>query len=313
MVSIMEYRDIPKAGIRISRLALGTVELGMEYGIGRPGISCRPSMREAEAIIHTAIACGINLFDTAPAYGESEVFLGKVLSNIPGCNVHIATKIGPYEDIYIQPSSVLESLEHSLRNLRRERIDVVQIHNATATQLYQSPLMEILEQAQSEGKIGVIGASVYGEKDALAALDHPSIATLQIAYNLLDQRMAVKVMPAAERAGIALLGRSTLLKGVLTSRRHDLPKQLHDLWVLAESAASWADSINLDLPEAALRFCLGNQALSSVLIGVSSLQELYTALANEALGPLPVEQLTKAIELTTNTNTLIDPRFWGIN
>jgi aryl-alcohol dehydrogenase-like predicted oxidoreductase len=313
MVTALQYHEITQADLRVSRITLGTVELGMEYGIGTPGKANRPQTAEAEAMIRTALENGINLLDTAPAYGESEVFVGKALRAIGHTGVHIATKIGPFGEDAISPDAVRQSLERSLRNLGRERLDLVQIHNATACQLFDSPLMEILMQARDQGKIGVIGASVYGEEAAMASLTHPDIATLQIAYNLLDQRMADKVLPAAKQRGIAVLGRSVFLKGVLTSRRQHLPARLDKLKNLAATAAGWAEGHALTLPEAALRFCLAEEALSSVLVGVSSLQELHTALAIAGQGPLSTGQCAEACELAATEETLIDPRFWGID
>ena len=313
MVTGMQYREIKQANLRVSRITLGTVELGMEYGIGAPGKTNRPPTAEAEAIIRTALEKGVNLLDTAPAYGESEVFVGKALRDIGNTDVHIATKIGPFGDDTISANAVGQSLERSLRNLNRERLDLVQIHNATADQLFDSPLMEILAQARDQGKIGAIGASVYGEEAALASLTHPDIATLQIAYNLLDQRMADKVLPAAKQRGIDVLGRSVFLKGVLTDRRQHLPARLHKLKRLSDTAACWAHNHSLTLPEAALRFCLANDAMCSVLIGVSSLQELNDALAMAARGPLTAVQSAETCELAATDATLVDPRFWGID
>ena len=313
MVTTMEYREITRADLRVSRITLGTVELGMEYGIGAPGKVNRPQTAEAEAIIRTAMENGINLFDTAPAYGESEAFVGIALRKAGNTDVHIATKVGPFGDNAISADTVRQSLERSLRNLNRERLDLVQIHNATARQLFDSPLMDILVQARDQGKIGAIGASVYGEEAALASLTHPDIATLQIAYNLLDQRMAERVLPVAKERGIAVLGRSVLLKGVLTGRRQHLPAHLDKLRGFAETAADWAKGHALTLPEAALRFCLADDALSSVLIGISSLQELNTALEMAGKGPLQTDQCAEACKLAVSDETLIDPRFWGID
>lgn len=313
MVSAMEYREIPRAGLRVSRITLGTVELGMEYGLCAPGKANRPQPAEAEAIIGTALDNGINLLDTAPAYGESETFLGKALHRLGKPEIHIATKIGPFGDDAICADAVRQSLERSLRNLVRERLDLVQIHNATASQLFNSPLLETLAQAREQGKIGAVGASVYGEDAALAALSHPDIATLQIAYNLLDQRMAERVLPAAKARGIAVLGRSVFLKGALTSRSRYLPERLDKLKEHAETAANWAERHGLTLPEAALRFCMAEEALCSVLVGVSSLPELHTALTISGRGPLPAEQHAEAVGLAVAEEEIIDPRFWGIN
>ena len=309
----MEYSEISRAGFSVSRLTLGTVEFGLGYGIGKPGSSSRPSAQEAEDIVRSAVEHGINLFDTAPAYGESEVLLGKILAGIACDNLYVATKVGPFADVTISSSEVRLSLERSLTNLQREKLDLVQIHNATYEQLYRSPLMNILAEARQCGQVGAIGASVYGVDAALAAIDHPDIATIQVAYNLLDQRMADTVLPLAKKRGIAVLARSVFLKGVLTSRRYHLPERLSGLKDLADKAESWTQTYGLDLPEAALRFCLSNKAVGSVLVGVSSTKELLSALIAMGRGALPTEMCATAENLAGNNDLLIDPRFWGID
>jgi aryl-alcohol dehydrogenase-like predicted oxidoreductase len=308
----MEYRNIPRAGWQVSRLTLGTVELGMAYGLGASGTAAPPTAREADRLVRTAVEHGVNLFDTAPAYGESERVLGRILSGLDHDKLRVATKIGPF-DTAITADAIGHSLERSRRHLRRERLDLVQIHNATAAQLHDSPLMEILVRNREKGAIGAIGASVYGEEAALSATAHPEIATLQIAYNLLDQRMSDKVLPEAARRGVAVMGRSTFLKGVLTARRDFLPDRLNALKALAEHADRWARAHDLDLAEAALRFCLADQALCCVLVGVSSAQELLAALTVTARGPLPPAVQAAATTLAEPDTALIDPRFWGID
>lgn len=312
MVAPMKYRKIPRAGWQVSRLALGTVELGMAYGLGASGAAAPPAAQEADRLVRTAVEHGVNLFDTAPAYGESERVLGRILSGLDHDKLLVATKIGPFDGA-ITAAAIGRSLDDSRRRLRRERLDLVQIHNATAAQLNDSPLMEILVRAREAGAIGAIGASVYGEEAALAATAHPEIATLQLAHNLLDQRMSARVLPEAARRGVAVLGRSTFLKGVLTARRDFLPDRLDALKALAAHADRWARAHDLDLAEAALRFCLADKALCCVLVGVSSAQELLAALTVTARGPLPPALQASAAALAVPDTTLIDPRFWGID
>lgn len=310
MVTAMKYLEIPTANLRISQITLGTVEFGMEYGLNTPGKTTRPSRKEVEEIISTALEQGINLFDTAPGYGESEYLIGDILRRSRNAEVYVATKVGPFHSNQIDKNTVLKSLDSSLRRLQRDRLDLVQIHNASTEQLLHSPLMETLIRAREEGKIGAIGASTYGEKNALAALAHKDIDTLQIAYNLLDQRMAERVLPEAAKQGIILLKRSAFLKGALTPRRKYLPVQLKKLKTVAEMAARWAAQNNLELSEAALRFCLAAETSCSTLIGVSSSQELIAALATYKNGPLSDELQLEAKKLALSDEKLIDPRFW---
>lgn len=313
MVTHMEYRDIPKAGICISRLSLGTVELGMEYGIGIPGLSRKPCKKDATTIISKAVENGINLFDTAPGYGESEAILGQILADMNCKTLLVATKVGPFENHTIAPEAIERSLESSLRTLRRERLDLVQIHNADAHHLHNSPLMEVLVRARNRGDIGGIGASVYGEEAALAALEHPDIATLQIGYNLLDQRMKTMVLPLAKANRVAILGRSVFLKGVLTERRHQLPEKLKNLKAAGQKVNAWAVAHAMELTESALRFSLTEPGICSVLIGISSEQEIEMALTAMAKGPLSPDQQRSASQLAVTDPSIVDPRVWEID
>ena len=314
MVTAMEYHEITQADLRVSRITLGTVELGMEYGIGAPGKANRPQTAEAEAIIRTALENGINLLDTAPAYGESEVFVGKALRATGHAGVHIATKIGPFGEDAISADAVLQSLERSLRNLGRERLDLVQIHNATACQLFDSPLMEILMQARDQGKIGAIGASVYGEEAAMASLTHPDIATLQIAYNLLDQRMADKVLPTAKEQWYCRAGAVRLFKrGSYLAP----PASPGTIGQTQESCRNSGRLGGRSCPD----FTRGGPAVLSggecselrTCRRFISTGTAYSSGHCRTRGRCPTDQYAETCKLAVSDETIIDPRFWGID
>jgi len=124
---------------------------------------------EGIASIHLAVEGGVNFFDTAPTYGCSEELLGEALADHKDCLA--ATKVSIPENLDGISQSELnrrvnESLTKSLRRLRREVLDVVQIHNATVHVLQQGNMVSSLERAREAGKLRYIGASVYGEEAA---------------------------------------------------------------------------------------------------------------------------------------------------
>jgi aryl-alcohol dehydrogenase-like predicted oxidoreductase len=88
----VDFRRLGRTGLQVSALALGTVELGLEYGIAMPGELGRPSEAEASRLVHAAIDNGINLVDTARSYGESEAVLGRILRGRRD-QVVLATKV----------------------------------------------------------------------------------------------------------------------------------------------------------------------------------------------------------------------------
>jgi len=159
----MDYIQLGATDLRVSRLGVGTAAFGLDrYGITAPG---EGSVDPAEGIanIHRAVEGGVNFFDTAPAYGRSEELLGEALADHKDCLV--ATKVPIPENVDEISQSELthrvnESLAESLRRLRREVLDIVQIHNATVPVLRQGNMVSCLERAREAGKLRYIGASV---------------------------------------------------------------------------------------------------------------------------------------------------------
>jgi len=312
---LMDYIQLGATDLRVSRLGVGTAAFGLDrYGIPTPG---EGSVDPAESIatIHRAVEGGVNFFDTAPAYGCSEELLGKALANHKDCLV--ATKVPAPENVDEIPESKLkqqvnESLDESLRRLRRDVLDVVQIHNATVSVLRQGHMVCCLERAREAGKLRYIGASVYGEQAALAAIGTGKIQVLQVALSLLDQRMREKVIPRAAAAGVGVLTRSVLLKGTLTKRAQWLPPSLLALSQASERAVKELDTCWELLPSMALRFCLSADGVHCVLSGVRNSEEVEDCLAACAAGPVAPALLKKAYGLALSDEHLLNPSHWEL-
>ena len=292
-------RTLGRTGLRVSSIGFGTVSLGVDYGIEAPGQFGRPSDAESIALLQRSFARGISLYDTAPAYGESERLLGAALHG----KAVVATKVTIGTDVEA-------SLDRSCALLERAQLELVQIHNATVDHLRDNELLDALARARARGRLRFIGASVYSEQEALAAIDSGRIDVLQVAYNLLDQRMAARVFPAAEAAGVGILVRSAFLKGALTEKAAHLPNALADLRRAAERAR---DTFGVDwvgLPQMALRFCLSQPAVSSVLFGARTADELDAAVASAEAGPLPSDLLARTASLALSDDSLLNPAKW---
>src|SRR3979411_2429033 len=185
----MDYIQLGATDLRVSRLAVGTAALGLDrYGITAPG---EGSIDRAESIanIHRAVDGGVNFFDTAPTYGRSEELLGEALADHKDCLV--ATKVPIPESLDGLSESELtqhvnQSLDESLRRLRREVLDVVQIHKATVPVLQPGNMVAFLERAREAGKLRYIGASLYGEDAAVAAIRTGKSSILPNALRLAE-------------------------------------------------------------------------------------------------------------------------------
>jgi aryl-alcohol dehydrogenase-like predicted oxidoreductase len=307
----VHLRPLGRTGLNVSALSLGTVSLGVDYGIEAPGEFGRPNDAEAIGLLRAAVDSGITLIDTAPAYGESERLVGLAVG--ADSRVVVATKVNATAAASDVSGIVFASIESSLRTLKRDVIDIVQIHNATAALIAEGAVTDALLDAQRRGLVRAIGASVYGEEAALAVIRSGHYAVLQVAFSALDQRMGPIVLPAAEAAGVGVIARSAFLKGALTPKAQWLPASLAPLREAAARACDvLAGGVWDRLPESAMRFCLSAPRVASVLTGARTIAELEAAVAAEAAGPLDPPALSGAGRLALTDERLLDPSTWPI-
>jgi aryl-alcohol dehydrogenase-like predicted oxidoreductase len=300
------HRTLGRTGLRVSPIALGTVALGLEYGIPTgPGL-LKPHASDAERLLNRALDLGVNLIDTARAYGESETIIGQALASRRQEFV-LASKVSSYPG---EPHRVGESVRESLRQLRTDFLDLVQIHSGASDKQPDPDTTGALLELKSAGVVRAIGASVYGEEAAAAAVRSGSFDTLQVAASALDRRLEASLLPAAQSARVGVLARSVLLKGALTDRWRYLPEQLASLKGAVQQLERLCGGEVASLPELAYRYALSVPSIDSVLAGVTSESELESALRWAARGPLSPELLTAIRALESLPNEILTPAFW---
>lgn len=253
--------------------------------------------------MHRALELGCNFFDTAPNYGdgESELVLGRALAGRPAV---ICTKFGHTREGVkdFDVSTLGPSLEGSLRRLRRDVLDVVLLHNPPREFLERShPIYDELERLRTQGKLRFFGASVDFAAEMDALLDSGAGQVFEVLFNVFHQEPR-RAFARAEQQGIGLIVKVPLDSGWL-SGRFDASSRFSDIrsrWtpdVLARRAA-FLDQLRFvtdggaSLAQAALRFCLAHSAVSTVIPGNSSMQQLEH---NVAAGdePLPAPHLER--------------------
>jgi aryl-alcohol dehydrogenase-like predicted oxidoreductase len=315
----LNYRTLGRTGLKVSCLALGTVELGLDYGIRAPGQYGQPQRADAIALVHAALGAGINLIDTAPAYGESESILGEALKNRRE-QVILATKVRARPPSGELPAgtdlehNMLASLDASLRALQTDHVDLWQIHDAdTSLFAHEARLRDIFDRLRSQGKVRWVGASTYGQEAPAAALDTGLFDFLQVPFSVLDQRLSDTLFHQAAESNVGLLIRSVLLKGAVTERADFLPEHLRPLTARSQQFREILKraEVGLTPAQAAIAFALSDSRVNSVLIGVRSLQELHENLA-AAESSLPAETLKALYGLRIDDETLVDPVLWNL-
>lgn len=315
----MDYRTLGRTGLRVSALALGTVELGLEYGIAAPGEYGRPSEAEAVHLVHVALEAGITLIDTARSYGESEAVLGRALR---GCReqVVLATKARTQREDGATPDGaklrrmMQQALETSLRQLQTDYVDVWQVHNIDAELLARRDVVaEVFDWAKRSGNVRAVGGSTYGVEMPLAAIESGLFDMLQVTFSVLDQRLADQVFPAAAERHVGILARSILLKGALTARGDFLPGRLAALRERSQAFRDLvaASDLGVSPAQVAIAFGLVHPQIHSVLVGVRSEWELHEALRAVDV-ELPADLLEQLHTLRLDDANLLNPATWGI-
>jgi spore coat polysaccharide biosynthesis protein SpsF len=205
-----------------SELTLGTVQLGMKYGIANA--SGQPPVAEAVAMVRKAIAHGVSTLDTARAYGTAEDVLGKALSGAWASRAEVITKLD-LSNLAADASTpqvraqVDASIYLSCQALGTSRVGAVLLHRWQDHDLWKGAAWQRLLELREGGKIAVLGVSVYEPSEALKALQDKAIEHLQIPINVLDWRWEAAGFDgaAASRPDVTVHARSALLQGILAN------------------------------------------------------------------------------------------------
>lgn len=211
----MHYRTLGKTGWSVSEIGIGTWQFGGDWGAVTEEV--------ATAILQTAVDTGVNFLDTADVYGSgrSETIIGKFLQGSSTAReCFVATKLGRLEGFPDGYSLDLfrRCVENSLKRLRREAVDLLQLHCIPQEQLERGEVFEWFRILQREGKIRAFGASVETIEQAKICLRQPDLTSLQIIFNIFRQNAIEELFAPATKNGTALIIRLPLASGLLSGK-----------------------------------------------------------------------------------------------
>lgn len=211
----MDLRPLGSTSLRVSPIGLGTTKFGRTEQLKYPEPFELPSDRQIERLLEVAAGFGVNVIDTAPAYGTSEQRIGKLLPNRE--DWVIITKVGEEfvagrSRFDFTPAAVRTSVERSLVRLRRDRLDVVLLHSSgdDLTILRESGAVDALRELREAGVILAIGASTKTLEGGLLAVDLCDV--VMVTLNRRD-RSQIPVIEAADRADVGVLIKKALASG----------------------------------------------------------------------------------------------------
>lgn len=274
----MHQRPLGRTGYQVGEVGLGGNRIGNMEGV--------PDEHWVDLIRH-ARELGVTLFDSSPNYGRSEELLGQALGNDIG--VVMATKCPPERDR--EPADqfsvpyVRRRCEEGLRRLRRERIEVYQLHSPGPEALRQSAWHQALSGLKDEGKIGCIAVSTNHPEMLRWLLTEGLVEVVQLQYSMLAPQLG-EIFPPAEERGIGVLVQMPLARGILTgkftpgqevSKDHRATLMRERLPVLIDRAEAFRALDGREgmlIAEIALRYALAPPAVSCIIPGARNREQL---------------------------------------
>lgn len=309
----MQYRQFGNTHLTVSEIGYGAWGIGGKQWKGGDD-------SESSRALRRAFDLGLNFVDTALAYGDghSERLIAGALREAPG-PVFTATKVPPKNRVWPAPANIdirkvfpsdyiIQCTEQSLKNLGIERIDLQQLHVWDPGWLQQDEWRNALATLRESGKVRYFGVSINDHQPgtALDLIRSREVDSVQVIYNIFDQSPESELLPLARQLGVAVIARVPFDEGSLTgsiredssfendefrafyfrgNRKREVRERVERLQ--ADTDASGP------LPEVALRFCLSQPAVSTVIPGMRSIRNVEANCAVSGKGPLPSETLEK--------------------
>jgi len=296
----VNYRRLGKTGLEVSEVGYGAWGIGKSQWLGAED-------DESLRALNTAIDLGLNVIDTALAYGEghSERLVGQVVKESSE-TVYVATKIPPQNGIWPAPDGlhpdetfpgehVRECTERSLQNLGLDAIDVQQFHVWSDEWVGQGDWLEAIEELKEEGKIRFFGVSINDHQptNAIELIETGVVDTVQVIYNVFDQSPEDELFPACMQNDIGVIVRVPFDEGALTGRitpettfesgdfrnhyfRGDRKTEVYDRLRAIVSELGVDEG---EIAEVALRYILSHPAVSSVIPGMRSVRNVEKNMA----------------------------------
>lgn len=309
----MRLRQLGWSGVAVSEIGFGGWGIGNSSWIGAED-------RESLAALTAARNAGITLYDTALVYGQghSEQLIGQAFGKSD--EVVIASKAPPKNRMWPAPQGtrledayprehIRKCLDQTLRNLRRETIDLYQFHVWSDEWASHTEWQEAVQSIRREGKVRHIGISINDHQpfNVIRALATGLIDVVQVIYNIFDQSPEDGLLTYCADHGIGVIARVPFDEGGLTGKirpdsvfpegdfrnRYFAGARKREVWERAQRIATDGGVSIDDLPELALRFCLTHPAVSAVIPGMRTTDHVLKNAKAAERGPLCEELAAK--------------------
>lgn len=285
----------------ITKLILGTVQFGLDYGINNS--IGKPNIGEIHKILDFAKSSGIEILDTADAYGNASEIIGSYFKE-KGSVFKVNTKFKGDD------KSLVEQLQGSLSVLNLAQVDTYFFHSFEDFKSNKAYLTELVLLKES-GLIRNIGLSVYDNLEFEKAIITKEIDVIQFPFNLLDNfRQRGQLIKLAKAKGKQLQVRSVFLQGLFFKNPESLPSKLNPLKPYLLEIKKMAQDFSVEIEHLALNYALQQPEIDYVIIGVDNLEQLKRNIMF-ALKPVVPEIMEPINQLIVKETELLYPKNWN--
>ena len=273
----MERRKLGKTDMKVSVLGFGGSEIGYQ----------QVSARTVARLLGRALDAGLNVIDTAECYDDSEELIGKAVGGRRR-EFHLFTKCGhgkSYGHADWRPAALLTSIERSLRRLRTDAVDLVQLHSCSLEHLRKGDVIAALERARARGLTRYIGYSGDGEA-ARYAIECGRFDTLQTSVSIADQEALTLTLPVAVKRGMGVIAKRPIANVAWRYSRKPAEPYYQDYWMRLRALDYPFLRTEADAVATALRFTVGAPGVHTAIVGTTKPGRWAENAALLAPGPL---------------------------
>ncbi|MCK5811547.1 MAG: aldo/keto reductase [Clostridiales bacterium] len=261
--------------MKLSKMTLGTVQLGLNYGINNK--EGKPSLEKAFDILDMAILNNITTLDTAAGYGDSEKVIGQYFYKNNqaknNCNIVTKFKLGNIQRSEVE-KNIYQSIEQSLLNLGVNNVETLLMHDAKEYEQYQKEIDKTYEKLLNEKLINNAGASGYTFEEINDMLANELYSSYQLPVNMLDQRITAHKDKKKKLQNKTLYVRSVYLQGIFFKEPNKLTGNLKEIKPYLDKVNSFADKENMSVAELALRYVNSLNYVNSLVIGCDNITQV---------------------------------------
>ena len=288
-----------------NKLILGTVQFGLEYGINNS--IGKPSFEVIKDILDLAFLNGVNILDTAEAYGDSQEILGRYHKQSKN-KFEIITKFcRTRKDL---SEDILKRVETDLTTLNVESLYCYMYHSFNDFISFYKKDSDRIKNLKQQKLIKKFGISVYTNEEIEAVLEFKEVDLIQLPFNILDNiNLRGEIIRKANENGVEVHTRSTFLQGLIFKNSNDLSSSLKPIKPYLDSIKCISKNYNITIQDLALKYVLSQKKINNILIGVETLEQLEMNF-NITLNNLSQETINEINAINIKDVRLLNPSNW---